>query len=75
MHIYLPSWLIILPIAWVVIGIVLWPIIMVKIHRQMSHNKGWTWKTTIFGRRFNFFRFVFGTLVCIIAWPWALHEV
>lgn len=75
MHIFIPAWFIIFPLVWVGMGILLWPVVMVRCHNSLKHNAGWTWKTTLFGRRFNIFRWVVGTLAAVVLWPWALWEV
>ena len=81
MTIYLPEWLLILPMVWVGMGLLCFPVVQVRLHRKWGHNPGWDWRTTLFGRRNNrtrrsqAFRVATAWLAIVLAWPLALLEV
>lgn len=75
MSIFIPEWVFAALIVYVGMGVLMWPVLMVRATKALSHNKGWTLKTTIFGRRFNLFRFVIGHLATVLLWPFAMREI
>lgn len=73
-----------LALVWVGMGLLCWPVVMVRYHHMVSHNKGWTWRTTLTGRspRYpdtlshvrHWVRVVVGHVVLVLAWPVGLYE-
>ena len=76
----------ILALTWVGMGLLCWPIIMVRYHHMMAHNRGWTWVTTVWGRDpchphhhyqhhvRHAVRAIVGHVVLVLAWPIGLYE-
>jgi len=78
MHIYIPEWLVAFAIfagiIYLAIGILLLPYMFYRIHQSMKGNPGWTWKTTLIGRKFGI-RSILAPIFSILLWPWALWEL
>ena len=67
----------VLLLTYVGMGILMWPVLMVRFNRAMRHNVGWGWRRTLLGDRHRFrpFRVVFGHIATVLLWPVAMREV
>jgi len=77
----IPTWAIAYTLGvWLGMGLLCWPVVMVRYHHMMGHNVGWTWRTTLAGRPNpahpvrHAVRVLTGHVVLVLAWPIALHE-
>jgi hypothetical protein len=75
MTITIPTWAFVAVALYLAVGVALLPYIYFKSHQALKHNTGWTWKTTLFSRHFNLFRFIASNLLMVAAWPLALKEL
>lgn len=75
MSIFIPEWVLLIPVIYIGMGVLMWPVLMVRVHRAMRHNHGWKWQRAITGWNISILRVVIWNIITIIAWPWAMREV
>jgi hypothetical protein len=81
MSIFIPVWVLWLPGVYLVIGVLLMPYYLVRVHKALSGNHGWTWKRTLFGDRGRRNKvwwpisIILGWAAIVILWPWAVREL